>query len=78
MFDDAGASTDLLTRLSMARHDARRVEMPFDQQPIGRQAAMKRAGRDAVQIRMIFPANGPKPVQYEVRVCEVRGGSNVH
>src|SRR5713226_2889063 len=44
--------------------------MPLDQQPIGRQAAMKRAGRDSVQIAMIFPAHGAKPVQIEVRVAE--------
>src|SRR5256884_3627331 len=47
--------------------------MPLDQQPISRQAAMKRTGRDAVQIRMIFPANGAKPVQIEVRVAKFEG-----
>src|SRR2546429_7496382 len=47
--------------------------MPLDQQPIGRQATMKRTGRDAVQIRMIFPANGAKPVQIEVRVAKFEG-----
>src|SRR6266851_1864260 len=31
---------------------------------------MKRAGRDSVQIAMIFPADRAKPVQIEVRVAE--------
>src|SRR5712664_999186 len=45
--------------------------MPFDQQPVRPQTAMQRTGRDAVQIGLIFPADGAKPVQIEVRVAKL-------
>src|SRR5260370_3590512 len=47
--------------------------MPFHQQPVRRQSAVKRAGRNAIQIRLIFPANGAQPVQIEMRVAQLQG-----
>src|SRR5260370_15291647 len=47
--------------------------MPFHKQPVRIQSAMKRTGRDAVQIGMIFPADRAEPVQIEVRVANFEG-----
>src|SRR6202171_993167 len=47
--------------------------MPFDQQPIRLQAAVKRTSRNVVQIRMIFPADSAKPVQIKVCVANFKG-----
>ncbi len=48
---------------------ARRVEVPFGQETISGQAAMKRTGGDAVKIRQIFPADGAEAIQIEIGVA---------
>jgi hypothetical protein len=62
------ASTGLRRQAVNRRRDARRIEVPFNQKPVGRDAAMKRARRNAVKIRNVAAGNGPEPIEIEVRV----------
>jgi|SRR5271169_4045353 len=51
-----------------SRDDARRIEMPFDEEAIGGHAAMERAGGDAVKIGDVMAADGAETIEIKVRV----------
>jgi hypothetical protein len=48
--------------------DARRFEMPLGEKAIGGQAAMERAGGDAVEIGDVIATDGAEPIEIEMSV----------
>ena len=48
--------------------DARGIEMPFDEETVGGQAAMQRAGGDAVEIGDVAAGDGAETIEIEMSV----------
>ena len=71
--DVSGAFARLRGEIVDGRDDAFAIEMPFDEEAIGRQAAMQWACGDAVEVGNIASANGPEPVDVEVGVLGFEG-----